>query len=178
MMYLITVAGKSAKQFFLRPECMADFESLIRSVTSDRVMVVSTRFRTDIFYRGSKPRHEAILKLWALYAYADPDYICRMDFRLYDGDEDSLASYFEAIDALSANWYYYNLYKKVFSYVYSNDQHNPLAVTIANCDKHLVALPCTKRTPLVGQEPTGQARVTLDTLAFAMTLVNNQSHIN
>ncbi|MFA0965044.1 hypothetical protein AB9P05_24760 [Roseivirga sp. BDSF3-8] len=179
MIHLITVSGKSARHFYLRPECVSDFKSLVRTITSENPMVISTRFRSDVFYKGDSSCSEAILKMWTLYGgmyniKTDPS-----DVFSSDGDQEALERYFHSINALSLNWYYYNQYRKAFSSAYSEDRQNTLAATILQCDEHLTRLPCTRRASLrCDMETTAPGPASKDHFALAMRLLNNQSHIN
>ncbi|MGB3180782.1 MAG: hypothetical protein WBB45_05295 [Cyclobacteriaceae bacterium] len=176
MIHLITVSGKSASRFFLKPEYMADFSSLISSVTSERLFMISTRFRSDLFYKCETACHESVIKLWALYAGIVPTVADLCDIKILDGDEASLSGYFESLNTLSANWYQYDTYRKVFTISYSPD--NPVAETIARCDKHLVKMPCIKRPSLVYDTGKARTMISLDTMKVAMHMVNDRSHAN
>ena len=178
MIHLITVVGKSAKNFYLERQYISDFKSLMRTVTSGRVMIISTKFRSDLFYNTEKPRNKEILKMWALYANTSLTGLDRKDFTVSDGDEKSLSRYFLSINQLSTNWYHYWLYRKAFHYMFSNDQQNPVAKTVVQCDQYLIEHTSTKRTPLIGSNEMISPKLTKDTLAIAMYIIKNGTRSN
>ncbi len=178
MIHLITVVGESAKSFYLKPQHISDFKSLMRTVTSGRVMIVSTKFRSDLFYSAEKPKNDSILKLWALYANTSPAFPDNEDFITSAGDEKALTGYFQSINKLSGNWYHYWLYKKAFQYTCRNDPQNPVARTVAQCDQHLVKHPSIKRTPLISSWEKSDPELTKDTFSLAMRIINNQTLSN
>ena len=178
MIHLITIVGKHAKKFYLEPQRLSDFKSLMRTITSGRVMIVSTKFRSDLFYSAEKPASDAILKLWAFLTNTDLPSFEGNDILIYEGDETALSEYFQAINHLSTNWLKYRLYKKAFNYSFSNDHHNPMARTIAGCDQHILHHSSIKRAPLFIAEAQINADIKGDTLLLAMRIINNGIHSN
>ncbi len=165
MIHLITVAGKSAKGFYLRQHCISDFKSLIRTIISGRVMIISTKFRSDLFYRAKKHNNNSILKLWALYANTSLSSLDRKDFIALTGDKNSLSGYFQSINKLSTNWYHYRLYKDAFHDTFSKDRQNPVARTVVQCDQYLIQHTNIKRAPLIDTTEMIDSELTNDTFA-------------
>ncbi|SMD34678.1 hypothetical protein SAMN04488029_2131 [Reichenbachiella faecimaris] len=178
MIHLITVAGQSARNFYLEQSCMSDFKALMRTVTSGRVMIVSTKFRSDLFYSSEKPKHDSILKLWALYAKADLSGLRQKDICTYIGRETSFTEYFQSISRLSSNWYYYQQYQKAFYETYSNDQQNPVTMVVVGCDQHLLNHSSIQREPLLGVNQLISVELTGDTFMLAMHILKNEAHAN
>jgi len=178
MIHLITIAGKSAKNFFLEPSCISNLKSLVRAVSSGRAMIISTKFRSDFFYSGEKKNHKSILKLWALYTDTKLSDLDPKDCTISNGNKQSLSRYFLAINKLSENRCNYGLYKKAFNHAFNNDQQNPVAKTIVQCDLHLVGHPNIKRSPLVSLTGLSNSKLSDDTFSLAMHILNNQTHSN
>ena len=178
MIHLITAIGDNAKNFYLEEQCISDFKSLMRTITSGRVMIVSTKFRSDLFYSADKPLNDSILKLWALYANTDLSDFVRKNFITSSGDEKSLSKYFQSINRLSTNWYHYKLYKKAFYYTFINDPQNPVARTVVQCDQCVTELPDIKRTPIIDSSEKVNSKLTKDTFSIAMHLINNKTLSN
>lgn len=176
MIHLITATGEIARRHHLKPSQISDFKSLMRTITSGRVMIISTWFRSDLFYQAEEAQTASVIKGWALHAgteSAKPE-----DFNICQGDESSLTQYFQAVNLMAGNWYKYRLYKKAFSYSFSNDQKNPMAQTIVACDRHLTGHHDIKRSPLVSSVMPMANSVTDDTFSLAMRIINNQTHSN
>ncbi len=178
MIHLISVEGKSARKFHLPAECTSDFKSLIRTVVSGRTMIVSTKFRTDLFYHSEKGRNVPIVKLWALYAKANTAELSPDDFHTADGDEESLTEYFVSINGISKNWYQYKMYKKAFLRAYNRDPKNPIVGTVSQCDQYLLGRTRISRAPLTPHTMKIDPRVIRDAFPLAMKVINNDSHEN
>ncbi|GAB5526990.1 MAG: hypothetical protein Roseis2KO_48620 [Roseivirga sp.] len=178
MIHLITATGKTAKRYYLKPPQISDFKSLMRTITSGRVMIISTWFRSDLFYQAAEAQTGPVIKGWSLHANADAEAVDENDFSYLSGDETSLSVYFQSINRLAQNWYKYRLYKKAFHYSFSNDQKNPMAKTIVDCDQHLTDHPDIKRSPLVNSVAQIDDTLTRDTFSLAMRIINNQTHSN
>lgn len=178
MIHLITVAGQSARNFYLEQGCISNFKALMRTVTSGRVMIVSTKFRSDLFYSADQPTHEAILKLWALYANTDWLGLVQEDISTFVGRETSFTHYFQSIDRLSTNWYLYRLYQRAFYQTFSDDEQNPVTMVVLGCDQHLVNHPSIKREPLLDVSERIGSELSEDTFSIAMHIINNETHAN
>lgn len=139
-------------------------------------MIVSTWFRSDLFYHADEAQTESVIKAWALHANTES--ALPEDFNIWQGDESSLTQYFQAVNHMARNWYRYRLYKKAFAYSFGNDQKNPMAKTIVACDKHLTGHPDIKRSPLVSSIEQMDNSVTDDTFSLAMRIIKNQTHSN
>ncbi|MEO1051736.1 MAG: hypothetical protein AAFX87_13995 [Bacteroidota bacterium] len=178
MLHLITIVGKSAKDFYLEQKCIPDFKSLIRAITSGREMIVSTRFRSDLFYSAEKQKTSSILKLWALYAKMSLSDLDENHLVLSSGDEKSLSRYFQSMNQLSASWYYYKRYRSAFRKTFSNDQQNLVARTVVQCDQYLVKNTNIDRVPIIDFDEQIHPRLTTDTLSIAMHIINNDTLSN
>jgi len=151
---------------------------LTSAVTSGKVMFVSTKFRSDLFYCSELDQHQCILKLWAFYANKSLNCLDVQDYSFSIGNEASLTKYFESINQLSTNWLQYQLYQKAFDYSLHIDQQNPVAKIIVQCDQHLIGNPTIKRCPLVENDHHLNSQLSKDTFSMAMHLINNESHSN
>lgn len=178
MMHLITILGSSARKFYLKQQVISDFKSLISSVTSGRVMIISTKFRSDLFYKTEASKNNEILKLWALYAHTSLTALQEKDITSFVGEEKSLSKYFLSINNLSSNWYHYRLYKKAFRFVFFNDQQNPVARTVMQCDQFLIAHTNLKRAPLTNLKEKADSKIRTDTFALVMHLINKETLSN
>ena len=178
MINLISIVGESAKDFYLKQQCISDFKSLMRAVTSGRVMIISTKFRSDLLYNAEEPNNDSILKLWALYANASLSDHDQKDFIITIGDERSLSTYFQSINKLSANWYLYGLYKMAFLHIFNSEQKNPVAKIVVQCDQYLLEHTSIKRTPLFSSNQKIKFRFMNDNLSIAMRILNDDALSN
>ena len=178
MTHLISITGASAKPFYLEEGCTSDFKSLMRTVTSGRVMIVSTKFRSDLFYSAEKAQNEAILKLWALYAKVELPQQLGDCIATFTGREASFYHYFQAINTLSLTWHFYRLYQKAFCQTFNNDQHNPITLIVVGIDQHLTKHPSIKRDTLLDSNIAVEPKLTEDTFSLAMHIINRETHAN
>jgi hypothetical protein len=174
MLHLIAVIGKSASKLYMDQKYISDFKSLIRTVTSGRVLMVSTKFRSDLFYYSKESKSNEILKLWALYTKADFSNLDQNDYSTSIGDEESLSNYFLSINKMSSNWFHYRLYKKTFRQVYNHDPDNPVASMVLQCDQYLIENTDVKRTLLIKTHEKSNAKLKTDTFSLVMNYVNKK----
>lgn len=157
---------------------ISDFKSLIRTVTSGRVLMVSTKFRSDLFYYSKESKSNEILKLWALYTKADFSNLDQNDYSTSIGEEESLSNYFLSINKMSSNWFHYRLYKKTFRQVYNHDPDNPVASMVLQCDHYLIENTDVKRTPLIKSVEITDSNSMADTYSLVMTYLNKEAASN
>ncbi|WP_143520034.1 hypothetical protein [Reichenbachiella sp. 5M10] len=175
----MTILRKSANRLFLDRHYLSDFKSMMRTLTSGRVMLVSTRFRSDLFYSSPKANKTSILKLWALYTQTNLDQINRHDLMLYHGQQTSLTQYFQSINQLSTHWYHYQQYKKALAHTLANDPFNPLSQTVLACDQFLISHYPIQRLPLIESNAKPKTPpLTQDTFSLAMRIIRGDSHTN
>ena len=157
---------------------ISDFKSLIRTVTSGRVLMVSTRFRSDLFYYSSASKNDEILKLWALYVKAELSDLDPHDYTSCIGEEESLSKFFLSINMMASNWYHYRFYKKTFRQVYKHDADNPVASTVIQCDQYLIEHTSIKRSPLIKSMKNKNAKMITDTFSLVMNYIKNAENPN
>ncbi len=178
MLHLITIVGNSAKNFYLEQKCISDFKSLMRTMTSGRVMIVSTKFRSDLFYTSEKANYESIMKLWALYTKTGLSSLDRQEISSSIGAKKSLTRYFQSINKIATNWHHYKVYKRAFYNSFSLDQENPVVKSVIGCDQFLIAHFNLKRTPLIDANERIYTTLTKDTFTIAMDILKNEALSN
>ena len=70
------------------------------------------------------------------------------------------------------------VYKKAFQSTFSNDQENPVAQTVVQCDQYLTEHTSIDRTPLFTSTEKMNATLTKDTLSLAMHIIKNETLSN
>jgi len=178
MMHLITILGTTARNFYLESARIADLQSVIRGVTSERSLIISTQFRTDVFYKAKSENHLTILKLWAMYTTTDHPGIAEEDLTISSGEEKCLNQYFQGLNKLSVNLDEYGQYKTAFANAYNADPRNPLAAKVVGCDTHLVQHPSIFREPLMVLSGNESVKEEYDNFGMAMKIVNDKTHSN
>ena len=178
MIHSITISGKSARFFYLEPTRAAHLQTVIRGLNAGRSLIVSTKFRTDLFYQAAVPDHEAIIKLWSMHVGAETSALDVSDKLECNGDEQVMNQFFQAVNRISGNWHQYKLYQKAITESFLIEPRNPLTLKLLGCDQHLCQLPQVKRKPLVEASLDLNAKEEQDTFAMAMRLVGNDLRKN
>ncbi|RJE72597.1 hypothetical protein BGP76_01095 [Reichenbachiella sp. MSK19-1] len=180
MIQLMTIVRQSASSLFLNRQYLSDFKSLMRALTSGNVTIISTKFRSDFFYHSPTPNNTSILKLWSLYANINPITLDPKDLITHAGDKKSLTKYFQSINHLSTNRYYYRQYKQAFlDSIYSDDPNNTITQMILACDEYLINKCRIKRMLLVEHKNLASFQtLTKDTFSLAMRILHSETHVN
>lgn len=178
MIHLITLLGKTAQSFYLEASQAAHLQTVIRGLNAGRSLIISTKFRTDLFYQAEVADYETILKLWAMHLGKDLSLLDENKKAEYSGDEIVMNQFFQAMNKLSGNWHQYRLYQKAVTQSFLTEPRNPLTLKLLGCDQHLCQLPQVKRKSLVEASLKLDTKEEQDTFAMAMRLVRNDLRKN
>lgn len=178
MIHLLTIKGESAERYYLDKDKISDFKALIRSIISGRSLIVSTSFRTDLFYGADKEQHEDVLKSWAFYANVDTIGENNGDFVKHSGNKQALSYYFQDLCSLATNWYKYKIYRETIRNQFVKDLQNDVARTVIECDYHLTENCKIDRLPLIEKGDDLKLDLTQDNVELAMRIKQDQSRIN
>lgn len=178
MLNLISIKGKSAQTFFLEQHVIPDFKAALRTIVAGRILIVSTKFQSDLVYNSENSNNDSILKLWAFYANAETHFLQKQDLVVASGNNGSLTKYFQSLHVLSANWYQYLLYRKAFLRSLQNDQFNPITLKILDCEQQVLRHPHINRAPLISPSSHIKPAIFKNTDSLAKRITNNDLHLN
>ena len=178
MLHLVSIRGKSAQDLYLDQRVIPDFKAALRTIVAGRILIVSTRFRSDLVYSSEGSKTESIIKLWSFYANLEVGHIKTQDLIIASGNKGSLTTYFQSLHELASNWHQYLLYKKAFHKALQNDQNNPITMQVLDCEKHVLKHPHINRTPLVPFDLNMEPFIFRNTDRLAKTMINNDLHLN
>ena len=137
MIHLISTNNIPSKGYQLKEQDIGTFRTTLRGTVGGSVFVVSTFFKTDIFYQSDKRKENEILKLWKLYL--------KNDSILDSGHISSHAGvglvfnhYFDSLTLLSRNQLKYKSYLKAFRKAYQINPSNELALKLIECDRMVI----------------------------------------
>lgn len=178
MIHLLTIKGKTADRYYLDQNKVSDFKALIRSIVSGRSLLVSTAFRSDLFYGSGDDQHNDILKSWAFYGNFEADTIDNDDIIRLSGDKESLSFYFQDLCILAGNWYEYKVYRDTVKGQFIKDLQNEVARKVIECDHHLTGNCKIDRLPLIERGTDLKLDLTQDNYELAIQIKKDQSRIN
>ena len=145
MIHLLSIQGKYAIGYHINLELIENFKTLVRGVTSGCVFVVSSKYKTDIFYNSTEEKHAAIQKAWSLYSN-DANDMDNVHIKRFSGNKDTFSYFFQSLISLSTNWYWNKNYRDYFLKSYMSDTGNLLANKILDCDNYLMKKKNISRT--------------------------------
>ena len=133
MLHYIHVQGKEAPSFYFRDKTAQHFKSLIQSLGDGSSLVISSLYRTDVFYLADVPHTEEIIKLWSLQEEKfDP-----AKLRIVEGRDESLEQFFTTLVLFSNMSKWYETYLSEFRNACSMDRNNPILKDLKLCEQFL-----------------------------------------
>ncbi|MEP0985792.1 hypothetical protein [Ekhidna sp.] len=151
MLHYIHVQGREAPQFFFRDKSAQNFKSVIQSLTDGSSLVISSLYRTDVFYTANEDHSADVLKLWSLQEKSfEPSRLT-----LISGRDDALELFFTSLVSLSAASQWYESYLEEFRHACSMDQNNPILKDLKLCEQYLQSSKQTIARPVSGSNQAG-----------------------
>jgi hypothetical protein len=147
MLHYIHIQGKDAPKFYFRDKTAQHFKSVIQSLTEGPSLVISSLYRTDVFYSSEKDRSDNILKLWSLQEQS----FDASKLTIVSGRDNALELFFTSLVSLSAASNWYESYLEEFRHACSLDQNNPILKDLKLCEQYLQESHQTIARPVSGQ---------------------------
>ncbi|MEO9869731.1 hypothetical protein [Ekhidna sp.] len=148
MLHYIHIQGKEAPQFSFRNKTAQNFKSLIQSMTDGSSLVISSLYRTDVFYTANQDHSEQILKLWAL----QEDAFDSTKLTIVSGRDNALELFFTSLVSFSSANKWYQAHLKEFRHACSMDQNNPILKDLKLCEQYLQKSHQTISRPISGSQ--------------------------
>ena len=133
MLHYIHVQGKEAPSFHFRDKTAQHFKSLIQSLGGGSSLVISSLYRTDVFYLADVPHSDEIIKLWSL----QEDTFDPSKLRIIQGREETLEQFFTTLVLFSNISKWYESYLVEFRNACSMDRNNPILKDLKLCEQFL-----------------------------------------
>ncbi len=121
-MNLVSIQGKFAPGMHFKGEELHVCHQLIRSLSDNRYLVISSRYRTDILYDSQLEKNQSIIRLWCLYKGKEFDDSWLQKFFRTTGRKQSLEHYFTRLLLLKRIPTWYDLYMKELATILSNNE--------------------------------------------------------
>lgn len=142
------IQGKDAPQFYFRDKTAQNFKSVIQSFTEGASLVISSLYRTDVFYSAQKEYTSDVVKLWSLQAKEFDS----SKLTMVTGRDEVLEHYFTSLVSFSAAYKLYEAYLSEFRYACSLDQNNPILKDLKLCEQYLQTSQSTIARPISGAD--------------------------
>jgi len=133
MLHYIHIQGKDAPGYYFRDKTAQHFKSMIQSICEGSALVISSLYRSDVFYLSHKELTLEIFKLWALQEKTfDPSKL-----KVFSGRESVLEYFFTSLVVFSAAHKWYEAYLNEFRSACSMDKNNPILKDLKACEDYL-----------------------------------------
>jgi len=134
----LSIQGKSAPAYWFRNYDSQNFRSFIESVTLSQALLVSSIYRTDLFYYAESGQHlESILKAWhAVKRIAQKEHAIDKFIRA-DNRAETLEMYFDTLFHLMHQPAHLARYKERFRETVQLEPQNIILQDLMACDLHL-----------------------------------------
>ncbi|WP_370088260.1 hypothetical protein [Ekhidna sp.] len=146
MLHYIHIQGREAPRFYFRDKTAQNFKSLIQSFTDGSSLVISSLYRTDVFYSSEKNLSEKILKLWSLQEQSFDSSL----LTFAEGRDKALELFFTSLVSFSSANKWYDAYLEEFRHAISLDRNNPILSDLKLCEQYLQTSHKTIARPVSG----------------------------
>ncbi len=120
-MNLVSIQGKLAPGMQFKGEDLHVCHQLMRSLSDNRYLVISSRYRTDILYDSILEKNQSIIRLWCFYKGKDFDDAWLKRFFRTSGSKDSLEHFFTRLLLLKRIPTWYDLYMNELNQILTNN---------------------------------------------------------
>lgn len=130
-MYLLSVQGRYAPGFSLSRELEQKLRQQIEAVTQQQVLIISSKFRTDLLYEDDTNRLEEILKIWCELVGQPFTHSLKLKFFRSDEEEISLNYFLYRLQLIKRIPTWFTTYMQKLGEVLEEDARNPLCRKLA-----------------------------------------------
>lgn len=130
-MYLLSVQGRYAPGFSLSRELEQTLRQKIEAVTQQQVLIISSRFRTDLLYEDDTNRLDEILKIWCDLVGQSFSHTLKLKFFRSDEEEISLTNFLYRLQLIKRIPAWFTAYMKKLAEVLEEEPQNPLCRKLA-----------------------------------------------
>lgn len=130
-MYLLSVQGRYAPGFRLSRELEQKLRQQIEAVTHKHVLIISSKFRTDLLYEDDTNRLEEFLKIWCDLVGQPFTHSLKLNFFRSEEEEISLNYFFYRLQLIKRIPPWFTTYMQKLGEVMERDALNPLCRKLA-----------------------------------------------
>lgn len=130
-MYLLSVQGRYAPGFRLSRELEQKLRQQIEAVTQKHVLIISSKFRTDLLYEDNTNRLEEFLKIWCELVGQSFTHSLKLKFFRSDEEEISLNYFFYRLQLIKRIPIWFTTYMQQLGKVLEEEGRNPFCRKLA-----------------------------------------------
>lgn len=125
-MYFLSVQGRYAPDFLLTGELEQKLRQQITTITKQHVLIISSKFRTDLLYQDDTNRLEEVLKIWCHLVGQSFSPSLKMEFFRSDEEELSLNYFFFRLQLIKRIHTWFTPYMQKLEVVLEKEALNPI----------------------------------------------------
>lgn len=133
----LSIQGSSAPSFWFKHHDAHSFRSLVESVTLCNCLLISSIYRTDIFYRSYADKTDTLLKIWCTFKNIPFRHDVIQKFVRGTNNQESFEFYFDTLFHLMQHPAYYQRYRDRLTEIQLLEPTNAILTDLMKCDMHL-----------------------------------------
>lgn len=136
----LSIQGRCAPSFWFKHHDAQAFRSLTESITLSSTLIVSSIYRTDVFFSEEGDKADLIIRTWAAFKRLPYDLQTKEKFIRADNKQEAFELYFDTLFHLMQHPTHYERYKQRLWELQLLDKTNPILCELMQCDLHLADL--------------------------------------
>lgn len=133
----LSIQGRYAPSFWFKHYDAYHFRSVIESITLSRALIISSVYRTDIFFRSKEDQMELILKIWCVLKEFKLTSAVKNKFIRTSNEREAFEFYFDTLFHLMHHPLHFEKYKEHLTEIQLQESNNPILNELMQCDVHL-----------------------------------------
>ncbi|RED92659.1 hypothetical protein [Marinoscillum furvescens] len=133
----LSIQGSAAPTYWFKHHDAHSFRALVESITVSNCLLISSIYRTDIFYRAHTDKTDLLLKVWSAYKNIPFHNEVIHKFVRGSNDQESFEFYFDTLFHLMRHPAHYQRYKERLSEIQLVEPGNTILTDLMKCDLHL-----------------------------------------
>ncbi len=131
-MNLVSIQGKFAPGMYFKGDDLHVCHQLMRSLSDNRYLVISSRYRTDILYDSVLEKNQSIIRLWCFYKGKDFNETWLNRFFRTVGSKESTEHFFTRLLYLKRIPTWYDLYMNELNQILKHND-GKIATILMEC---------------------------------------------
>ncbi|MEP0368842.1 MAG: hypothetical protein ABJN36_20565 [Cyclobacteriaceae bacterium] len=147
----IGIQGWNASRFWFRNHDSHILRVLIESVTASKACIISSIYRTDVFYYSETDQSALIFKMWCQLKGLNHNTPTLGQFVIGENRKTSISLFFDTIYHLKLHPSYFKRYRNSLNELMKQESNNAILKEIEDCDNYLLRSAASERciyTPL------------------------------
>ncbi len=135
--HYISIQGRYAPSFWFKNQDAHSFRSLVESITLSRSLIISSIYRSDLFYCSDDDKSDLIIRIWCSFKGHHFDDHIKGKFIRADSKPDAFEFYFDTLFHLMLHPPHYERYKERLNEIQQQEKNNSILNELMQCDLHL-----------------------------------------